>query len=78
MQKKFRKDMIKKAMVDCYRAGYIPCLTEHDELDFCDIENTKQIEEIHGIMLDCVKLLVPLKLDVEVGPNWGECEEVFI
>jgi DNA polymerase I-like protein with 3'-5' exonuclease and polymerase domains len=71
-------DMIKKAMVDCYRAGYIPCLTEHDELDFCDIENTKQIEEIHGIMLDCVKLLVPLKLDVEVGPNWGECEEVFI
>jgi DNA polymerase I-like protein with 3'-5' exonuclease and polymerase domains len=71
-------DMIKKAMVDCYKAGYVPCLTVHDELDFCDLQSTKQAEEIKEIMLSCVKLLVPLKLDIEMGPSWGECEEVFI
>jgi DNA polymerase I-like protein with 3'-5' exonuclease and polymerase domains len=71
-------DMVKKAMVDCYRAGYIPCLTVHDELDFCDITETKQLEDIRDIMLNCVKLRVPLKLDMEVGPNWGECEEVML
>jgi DNA polymerase I-like protein with 3'-5' exonuclease and polymerase domains len=71
-------DMIKKAMIDCHRAGYIPCLTVHDELDFCDLQSVKQAEEIKEMMLNCVKLLVPLKLDVEMGPSWGESEEVFI
>jgi len=70
-------DMIKKAMVDCYRAGYVPCLTVHDELDFCDITGEKMVKEISDIMLNCVKLQVPLKLDIERGPNWGECEETF-
>jgi len=71
-------DMIKKAMVDCYHTGYVPCLTVHDELDFCDLQGIKQVTEIKEIMLACVKLLVPLKLDVEMGSNWGDCEEVFI
>ena len=70
-------DMMKKAMVDCFRAGYIPNLTVHDELDFATIENEKQISEIREIMLNCVKLEVPLKLDVETGPNWGELDEIL-
>lgn len=71
-------DMMKKAMLDCYKAGYLPCITVHDELDFPNLTSTKQIKEIAEIMNNCVKLRVPLKLDVEVGPNWGELEEVFL
>lgn len=68
-------DMIKKAMVDCHKAGYIPNLTVHDELDFATINNEKQIKEIKEIMLEAIKLEVPSKVDVEIGPNWGNCKE---
>jgi DNA polymerase I-like protein with 3'-5' exonuclease and polymerase domains len=71
-------DMIKKAMLDCWDAGYLCHMTVHDELDFANIESEKQIKEIKEIMLNCVKLEVPLKLDVEIGPNWGELEKIKI
>jgi len=69
-------DMVKKAMLDCFRAGHVPCLTVHDELDFSDLDSDRKIREVADIMLNCVKLRVPLKLDVELGPSWGECQEV--
>jgi len=65
-------DMTKQAMVDCFRAGYIPNLTCHDELDFSDITEDKQIKEIKEIMVNAVKLEVPVGVDVEVGRSWGE------
>lgn len=71
-------DMIKKAMIDCYDAGYIPNMSVHDELDFADIENDKQIKEIQDIMLNAVKLEVPLVVDIEKGENWGDCKEINI
>ncbi|MCK5609900.1 hypothetical protein KAR91_48960 [Candidatus Pacearchaeota archaeon] len=71
-------DMIKKAMLLISEAGYIPSITIHDELDFSDIENTCQMIEIHDIMRDAIPLLVPNKVDCEVGENWGELEEVMI
>ncbi len=70
-------DMIKKAMLDCYDAGYVPSITVHDELDFCDIESQEQVEKIHDIMVNAIPLQVPNKVDVELGENWGELEEVF-
>lgn len=70
-------DMVKKAMLDCYSAGYVPSITVHDELDFCDLENNKQVSEIHDIMVDAIRLAVPNKVDVAVGNNWGELEETF-
>jgi DNA polymerase I-like protein with 3'-5' exonuclease and polymerase domains len=27
-------------------------------------------------MLDCVQLEVPMKVDCEIGPSWGEAVEV--
>jgi DNA polymerase I-like protein with 3'-5' exonuclease and polymerase domains len=74
-------DMIKVAMVLCRRAGYIPHLTVHDENDY-SIRNRKEAKEIHDIMVndtrDFLQLTVPLKVDVEVGPNWGECELIRV
>lgn len=67
-------DMIKKAMVDCRKAGYVANLTVHDELDFATITSQKQKDEIKEIMLNAIKLEVPLTLDVESGPSWGEIE----
>lgn len=65
-------DMIKKAMLECYRAGIIPYLTVHDELDDCVTSPTD--DTMKQIMLDAVKLEVPLKVDMFIKNNWGECK----
>lgn len=64
-------DQTKKAMVDCYDAGFLPMLQVHDELDF-SIENKEQARQIMDIMENCVKLEVPSLVDAEFGPTWGE------
>ena len=63
--------MTKKAMVDLYKEGYVAHLQVHDELDF-SIQDTKEGKRIQEIMENCVKINVPLKVDLEVGPNWGD------
>jgi DNA polymerase I-like protein with 3'-5' exonuclease and polymerase domains len=75
-------DIMKKAMVEAWDAGvfdYIgaPHLTVHDELDGSDDDSpasNQALAELKHIMENCVQLLVPLKADDKVGPNWGECE----
>jgi hypothetical protein len=65
-------DMIKKAMVDLDDAGLdMIHITIHDELGI-SFETEKQLKDSVQCMLDCVKLEVPLKVDAEVGPSWGE------
>jgi DNA polymerase I-like protein with 3'-5' exonuclease and polymerase domains len=66
-------DMIKKAMLDCYHAGYVPHLTVHDELDLTT-NSPKERLMIKDIMLNALKLEVPLKVDSFVAKNWGECK----
>lgn len=64
-------DMIKRAMVDCWDAGYPPMLTVHDELAF-DVESKEQAEkEIAPLMENAIPLEVPVVVDVEVGKTWG-------
>jgi len=72
-------DMIKKAMVDCYRSGVFDVLTlhltVHDELDV-SIPNTKKgkraFDEMLILMRDAIELKVPVMVDAEIGPSWGE------
>lgn len=66
-------DMMKKAMVTCWDAGLVPNITVHDELDFADADE-KTMKTAHEAMRDCMKLLVPMKVDVTTGPSWGEQE----
>jgi len=68
-------EMMKLALRDMHRAGYVPHITVHDEVDF-SIQSNKQAREIRDIMLNCIELTVPSKVDVELGPNWGDIKEV--
>ncbi len=64
-------DMTKKCMLELYKAGIIPHIQIHDELDI-SVENDKQAEQIVKIMETVVELQVPNKVDYESGKNWGE------
>lgn len=66
-------DMTKKAMVDLWRQGLVPHLQIHDELCF-SMESVPQAEEIIEVMRNAVQLRVPIKVDGEAGPNWGDAK----
>lgn len=73
-------DVIKKAMVDQYESGVfdvvgVPLVTVHDELGFsdpCTTASEEAFRHAEHIMENCVPLRVPLRVDCEVGPNWGD------
>ena len=64
-------DSTKKAMLDCATLGYLPLLQVHDELCF-SIKDKKDIDIIKETMENCVEFLVPMKVDVAIGDNFGE------
>ena len=68
-------DMTKLAMLDLWEEGIIPHLQVHDEIDL-SIENIKQANKVTEIMENCIKLAVPLLVDMELGNSWGETEEI--
>ena len=67
-------DMTKKAMQLLFEEGIIPHIQVHDELDF-SVESEEQAVKIKEIMEHCVEIKVPVKVDVELGPNWGEAKD---
>jgi DNA polymerase I-like protein with 3'-5' exonuclease and polymerase domains len=67
-------DMTKKAMVDCYKAGYMPLLQVHDELVF-SVGSKEDIAGIVKTMEEAVLLSIPNKVDAEIGVNWGDSME---
>ena len=64
-------DMTKKAMIDLYEEGIVSHIQVHDELN-CSIESPEQALRIKEVMENTVELKVPLKVDMEIGPSWGE------
>lgn len=66
-------DQVKIAMVACDNAGIPIQLQVHDELDL-SIDNREQAEEMARIMVDAVQIEVPMRVDIELGPSWGEIE----
>mgnify|MGYP003134681746 CR=1 FL=1 len=68
-------DMTKLAMLDLWEEGIIPHIQVHDEIDL-SIENIKQANKVTEIMENCIKLAVPLLVDMELGNSWGETEEI--
>jgi DNA polymerase I-like protein with 3'-5' exonuclease and polymerase domains len=64
-------DQTKKSMLACIEAGKLPLLQVHDELCL-SVSSIEEAEKFAQAMMDCVKLEVPSKVDVECGPSWGE------
>ena len=63
-------------MYQIYKAGFLKdvnlLLTVHDELDFSVApEKQKCLKEAIQVMKNCIKLQVPLQVDVERGSSWG-------
>ena len=64
----------KIAMRDCWRAGHVPLLQMHDELNFSH-HSERQGKEVHEIMVNAFKLNVPMLVDTGVGRNWGDSDK---
>lgn len=66
-------DQTKAAMVALAKAGFDPILQVHDELAL-SVRDEEQAQAAAEIMANAVRLEVPSRCDVEVGPSWGEAK----
>ena len=66
-------DQTKAGMVALHKAGYRVLLQVHDEVAL-SVATKKEAEEAARIMIEAVRLEVPSKVDVEIGPSWGEAK----
>jgi DNA polymerase I-like protein with 3'-5' exonuclease and polymerase domains len=66
----------KKAMLNCWKAGITPMLQMHDEIDF-SVTNEKTGKQIQEIMVNAVRLRVPMLADCEYGSNWAEAKHTW-
>lgn len=64
-------DQTKEAMACAHEAGLPVNLQVHDELNI-SVSDRKVGQQLKEIMLDCVTLVVPSKVDVGYAQNWGE------
>jgi len=68
-------DQVKVAMIECYKAGYLPLIQIHDELCF-NVRPAKDPEEIKKIMEHCIpEMKVPSLVDVAIGKDWGTAHD---
>ena len=66
-------DQTKAAMVALAKAGFNPILQVHDELAL-SVKNREEALAAADIMANAVRLEVPSRCDVDVGPSWGEAK----
>jgi DNA polymerase I-like protein with 3'-5' exonuclease and polymerase domains len=66
-------DQTKAAMVALAKAGFTPILQVHDELAL-SVKDREEALAAAEIMANAVRLEVPSRCDVEVGPSWGEAK----
>jgi DNA polymerase I-like protein with 3'-5' exonuclease and polymerase domains len=64
-------DQTKKAIVEIDKAGHHLMLQVHDETD-SSVADVAEAKQIGDIMQDAMPALVPFKVDLEIGPSWGE------
>lgn len=64
-------DQTWKAIVDCYRAGYVPLIPVHDELNF-SLKDPLDADRIRIIMENAIPLSVPSYSEIMSGPSWGD------
>lgn len=71
-------DMTKMAMLICweeglFKGGGLPRITVHDEFDFSDPGGMDDVfERIRQVMETAIPCRIPIVVDGEVGPTWGD------
>jgi DNA polymerase I-like protein with 3'-5' exonuclease and polymerase domains len=66
-------DQTKAAMVALHKAGFHLMLQVHDEIAL-SVNTPEEAREAAHIMATAVQLEVPSRVDVEMGPSWGEAK----
>jgi DNA polymerase I-like protein with 3'-5' exonuclease and polymerase domains len=66
-------DQTKAAMVALHKAGFRLLLQVHDEVAV-SVRDRTEAEHASRIMAEAVSLEVPSRVDVELGPSWGEAK----
>ena len=66
-------DQTKAAMIALEQAGFHILLPIHDEIAL-SVANRSEAEAAAAIMANAVQLEVPSRVDVEIGPSWGEAK----
>lgn len=66
-------DQTKMAMVLAHEAGIPLQLQVHDELDLT-VSSPAEAHQLAAIMRDALPLVLPSRVDAEVGASWGEAE----
>jgi DNA polymerase I-like protein with 3'-5' exonuclease and polymerase domains len=64
-------DQTKAGMVALHKAGFDLLLQVHDEIAL-SVDNEADAREAAEVMRTAVNLEIPSKVDVELGPSWGE------
>jgi len=64
-------DQTKAAMVALHKAGHRLLLQVHDEIAI-SVDGKEIADQASRIMQEAVSLEVPSRVDVEIGPSWGE------
>ena len=66
-------DQTKAAMIALHKAGFRILLQVHDEIAL-SVNNRDEAVQASEIMTKAVNLEVPSRVDVEMGPSWGEAK----
>ena len=64
----------KMAMLECYREGLTMLIQMHDEIDF-SFSSPDQATRVAEIMENVVPLKIPMKVDMQLGWDWGQASE---
>lgn len=70
-------DIMKYAMLAIwreFRRSLVPLVTVHDELGFSRPADDPDIRRVEALMVQCVRLSVPLRVASTHGATWGDCK----
>lgn len=67
-------DVTKEACRALYKEGIVCHIQVHDELNNT-IYEMNEVQHMKEVMESCVELKVPMLVEPEVGPSWGEVKE---
>ena len=68
-------DQMKATLIACDAEGIPIQMAVHDEFDF-SFSGINQAKRVRELQMSVVQFSVPMKVDLEIGPNWGNLTKV--